>query len=350
MASSYKQSRKVLILLTLLALLFIYALSIQSYMINFKSNSEELENIITNRSQIVAPPADLVSTSPVVIEDSFIPINVLSSKEFTEVVLSSTHRPLPVGRYNGTIWFKTSQPLFKLFKEPVNPHPFQVKLIPKMNDLCQLNSGDRKLLLVILVAIGPELFDKRMIIRSTWGNSSLFNETRLVFCLGMSRSLETNDKIRNESDRYGDILQEDFMDSYNNLTIKVMAGFKYVAYNCPNAQFVLRVNQDIIVNTPRLTSYLKNLLKQNNNNVTNLAMGNIYDNNYPIRYNSKYQVTVDEYQGDKFFPYMEGTAYLVSSDLAANAYQTSLSVNWPPFSVWLEDIYLGRLQIRHELT
>lgn len=61
---------------------------------------------------------------------------------------------------------------------------------------------------------------------------------KVLFLLGevsksdISNDLQTN--INYESDTNGDIIQESFLDSYNNLTLKSILMLKWVKNNCMN--------------------------------------------------------------------------------------------------------------------
>ena len=55
---------------------------------------------------------------------------------------------------------------------------------------------------------------------------------KIVFLIGQPQSNDTQQKIINESDMYGDVIQESFIDSYNNLTLKTIMMLKWVNGNC----------------------------------------------------------------------------------------------------------------------
>lgn len=52
----------------------------------------------------------------------------------------------------------------------------------------------------------------------------------------------------------------------------------------------------------------------------------------------KWGVSKSEFEGEKYLYYMEGSAFIVSNDLAFNLYNLSRYVFWPPFSISLEDV------------
>ncbi|KAB0400751.1 hypothetical protein E2I00_018346, partial [Balaenoptera physalus] len=50
---------------------------------------------------------------------------------------------------------------------------------------------------------------------------------------------------------YGNIIQ-DFLDTYNNLTLKTIMAFKWVTEFCPNAGYITKTDTDVFINTGNL--------------------------------------------------------------------------------------------------
>lgn len=55
---------------------------------------------------------------------------------------------------------------------------------------------------------------------------------RSVFIIGQTDDAEVQDKLADESLFHGDIVQEQFMESYQNLTLKAVMMMKWVNDNC----------------------------------------------------------------------------------------------------------------------
>lgn len=55
---------------------------------------------------------------------------------------------------------------------------------------------------------------------------------KIVFLVGQIPNNETQARIVTESEQYGDVIQEGFLDSYNNLTLKSIMMLKWVTINC----------------------------------------------------------------------------------------------------------------------
>lgn len=89
-----------------------------------------------------------------------------------------------------------------------------------------------------------------MLIRSTWGNCSSLNYTcRLVFFVGLPRKEGVEEAIQVEADKYKDVVQEDFLDDYHNLTHKAIGAMRWISEFCFKARFIVKADDDVFVNT-----------------------------------------------------------------------------------------------------
>lgn len=82
-----------------------------------------------------------------------------------------------------------------------------------------------------------------------------------------------------ESAAFGDVIQESFLDSYNNLTLKSGMLMKLVNLECAKrVSYVMKTDDDMFVHVPNLVAAL--LAK---NVTTNLLMGDLMCHKKPIR-------------------------------------------------------------------
>jgi len=63
--------------------------------------------------------------------------------------------------------------------------------------------------------------------------------------------------VADESTKYGDVIQEGFLDTYNNLTLKSVMLLKWVRTHCRHALYVMKTDDDMFVNLPRLITFLE---------------------------------------------------------------------------------------------
>jgi len=114
--------------------------------------------------------------------------------------------------------------------------------------------------ILILVASAPSHFLARNAVRETWGKRDELekNGIRLAFVLGVTHNDTVEEELMEEEDKHGDIIQEDFIDSYHNLTLKTLAMLKWVNLTCPirnetsYPQFILKTDDDMFTNIHRL--------------------------------------------------------------------------------------------------
>uniref|UniRef100_A0A182XAH5 Hexosyltransferase n=1 Tax=Anopheles quadriannulatus TaxID=34691 RepID=A0A182XAH5_ANOQN len=166
-------------------------------------------------------------------------------------------------------------------------------------------------------------------------------------------------RLVNESEVYGDIIQESFIDSYNNLTLKTIMMLKWVTNNCDGkVKFIMKCDDDTFVNVPNLLHVLLGgtvplykaaisfydtntvAVKSPKNRLTvgrHLLTGFLFCEAKPIGdTSSKWYSPTYMYDKDVYPNYLSGTAYLMNLETARLLYRASLST--PIFH--LEDVYL----------
>ncbi|KAH8319102.1 hypothetical protein KR067_008952, partial [Drosophila pandora] len=252
-----------------------------------------------------------------------------------------------------------------------------------------------KAILIIAVASKLKNFKQRLLIRQTWGNTNDFNypafvkfhgysvenflqplpehmnlfkdylqgrgeqmrlKVRLVFVVGRSRDKSSTIYMRREAEMHNDIIQEDFVDCFQNLTLKSVMILKHIANNCTkNAAFFLKCDDDSFVNIPNLLHYLlggtiplyKDTLEYYDrvtykptdrlNRTKNLIMGHKFCNVLPSRdVSDKSYIPSSMYPLDIYPDYISGSGYLISMDVVPTLYATALDTNFLP----LEDVFI----------
>ena len=93
--------------------------------------------------------------------------------------------------------------------------------------------------MLFLVKTAPRNFERRSTIRETWGKEGKLSDVmvRTVFLLGKSEKDIFQARLDEEDAKYGDIVQSNFIDTYNNLTLKTMSGLKWAVDHCSLASY-----------------------------------------------------------------------------------------------------------------
>ncbi|XP_052082216.1 beta-1,3-galactosyltransferase 5-like [Mytilus californianus] len=190
--------------------------------------------------------------------------------------------------------------------------------------------------LLVFIHIAPVNFAKRSFIRSTFGSILSFHNKRIehVFVLGKTKNATLQQEIEHESNKYMDIIQGNFIDSYRNLTYKLIFSLFWVNNFCKNAKFVIKMDDDIIINIPLVVPYLAEKVKAGK--TVNVLECKTIKENIPVRErNNKWFITPEEYPFTKFLPYCAGHSSIMSIDVVRKMYKASKNVPY----LWLEDVY-----------
>ncbi|VDK47200.1 unnamed protein product [Anisakis simplex] len=227
----------------------------------------------------------------------------------------------------------------------IKSHNFQWNIIEK--DFCSMRYPKVKTLIVVHTAI-PH-FHARQAHRKMYGkrfyekvNSAhlftfclLFNQwihamgVASLFFVGMPSDEEQQMQIRNESETYHDIIQQDFIDTYRNLTWKAISWLQYVNEFCEEVEFILKIDDDVVFDLIAIESYLRKkspVAEEANSNV-NMMLCSLFADSHllPIRDSkSKWGVTKEEYAPDFFYPYCRGIFYLMPRRTAVNLLNASI--------------------------
>ncbi|EDV56406.1 beta-1,3-galactosyltransferase 1 [Drosophila erecta] len=271
--------------------------------------------------------------------------------------------------------------------------------VPK--DFCR-----NKTFLIIAVCTGVDNFIQRQTIRETWGNTTEFNypafvklhghlkghylpplperlkmyrdylsgegdsltaSVRIVFIVGRQKDEallgnETLTRIHIESEQYNDIIQDNFVDSYNNLTLKSVMALKHISLSCVNTSaFFLKCDDDTFVNIPNLlhfllggtiplyndtldyhdrSSYLVTAPQNRLKASSEVMYGHQFCNVAPVsEVSSKWYMPSYMYKPGSYPKYLSGAGYLFSIDVVQRLFEASFNTTL----VYLEDVYITGL-------
>uniref|UniRef100_A0A182VFV0 Hexosyltransferase n=1 Tax=Anopheles merus TaxID=30066 RepID=A0A182VFV0_ANOME len=185
-------------------------------------------------------------------------------------------------------------------------------------------------LVLVLIHSAPDNLAKRNTIRATWGQPEA--RARLIFLMGAVGSAAAQRAIERESRLHDDIVQGNFVDAYRNMTYKHVMALKWFAYHCPGAQYVLKTDDDVFINTPILYNALQRVVPQRNlllcQLVTKLSVKRTH--------RSKWFVSWREYPNRYYPPHCPGYSILYSPDVAWQLYREAQR---QPF-FWIDDVHI----------
>ncbi|CAG5127333.1 unnamed protein product, partial [Candidula unifasciata] len=217
--------------------------------------------------------------------------------------------------------FSSQFPYFT--REVINPHTFEYVIQPRVN------CSGQKVELVIC----------------TWGSYAKDpnNKAVLLFFIGSENGeldtasrLVRQSKLQEEASTFGDIVQENYLDSYRNLTLKSVSILRWVNLFCPNTKYILKVDDDVYMNIPFLMSSLDEFIVASSP-PSAFIIGCSRPIPFPERDPTSKWYTPFSVYGELLFPrYVHGLAYVMTSEAGTLIYEASLRVT----RFWLEDIYI----------
>ncbi|KAF5305316.1 hypothetical protein FQR65_LT07742 [Abscondita terminalis] len=190
----------------------------------------------------------------------------------------------------------------------------------------------KNLQLLVIITSAPSHESARMGIRQTWGHFAARTDVSILFMLGTTTNVDYKDKIENEQFLYQDILQGKFIDSYDNLTLKSISILEWVINNCPETDFLLKTDDDMFINIPRLLTFITGCDKEERAIYGKLAHKWKPDRNKK----SKYYISPLLYKQSIYPDFTTGPAYLIPGGVIEELYAASL--NYTYFK--LEDVFL----------
>ena len=207
-----------------------------------------------------------------------------------------------------------------------NPYIIQNK------DICK---GDERFLYLVVVHTSTVNFERRKSLRETWANINIRQTytKRLVFLLGKPHNESTQMLIRKESECYGDIVQGNFLDTYQNLTHKAVLGLRWITENCRKVKFIVKVDDDVFVNIFKLVDEIF----MRNTNKTRTIFCEVRHKE-AIHRTGKWTVEKNEFPKMRYWPtpYCPGFFVIMTADIIPELYEKAKIV---PF-LWLDDVYV----------
>lgn len=171
-----------------------------------------------------------------------------------------------------------------------------------------LNATGERAHIACFVISSPRNVDERNAVRETFGK-----ELKPIFIIGRSDN-ETSRLLEVEALLFDDIIIEDFVDSYINLTIKVAFAMKHFLRHFNSSSYFLKLDDDVYLNLDNL----KRLIHDDS-----LPKDAIYG--HAVEYlkphrnkRSKLYIPYWLYQEDSFSPYHDGPAYLIPGTVASS--------------------------------
>ncbi|XP_013871270.1 beta-1,3-galactosyltransferase 5 isoform X2 [Austrofundulus limnaeus] len=191
--------------------------------------------------------------------------------------------------------------------------------------------------LLLMIPVSPSDLKARSLIRRTWGKEKMVLDklVETVFVVGLSgENGAQQERLKQESLQYHDLIQSNFQDSYRNLTIKTMVMLEWLSKYCSKVSYILKIDSDVLLHVKNLVELLLNPNTPKQNYMTGLVWWHS-----PVlrsRFN-KFYMPISVFPEPEYPPYPLGFAYVMSMDLPPKILNASLQIK----PIFIEDAYLG---------
>ena len=191
--------------------------------------------------------------------------------------------------------------------------------------------------LLILVTSNILHFDRRTLIRHTWGNDRNCNmfKWKVFFLVGRTHDGLHLNKLSCEADMFNDVIFGDTYEHFFNLTFKLQMGFEWSVNYC-KFKYLLKADDDVFVNLPKLFAFLYDKETPR----SRLYAGNVHYAAKVFR-SGKYAVSKKEYWKKIYPRYCSGGGFVLSNDVVKM--MTLQFDNVRPLKI--DDAYIGELAL-----
>lgn len=176
-------------------------------------------------------------------------------------------------------------------------------------ELCPKRGASLRML--ILVASAPNNTEERNAVRQTWGYYARLADVALAFMLGSSPGDKVS--LAAEDGLFGDMIMGNSVDSYPNLTLKTLSMLEWADAYCPHAPWVLKTDDDVFVNVPRLLLFTS---APERARATRSMWGSLHF--HPPKPNrskgARYYISSVQFPGAELPIFASGAAYLLTAD------------------------------------
>uniref|UniRef100_A0A131Z034 Hexosyltransferase n=1 Tax=Rhipicephalus appendiculatus TaxID=34631 RepID=A0A131Z034_RHIAP len=220
----------------------------------------------------------------------------------------------------------------------------------KVQALCQGPPLD----VLFFVHTASEHTSRRQFLRDTLGDPMVSEQlnSAMVFFVGQSKNLTVRRAIQEEARSVGDVVVFPFVDTYRNLTYKFVYGLKWANDNCrESVRFVVKIDDDALVNVFLLADYLKNVT----GNAADTSIHCLAWMRTPVvrKRGSKWYVTRQEYAARTYPTYCGGLGFILPVRTLPMLFNASRQASF----LWIDDVYstgilakvagVGHVQLRH---
>ncbi|XP_063305847.1 acetylgalactosaminyl-O-glycosyl-glycoprotein beta-1,3-N-acetylglucosaminyltransferase-like [Pelobates fuscus] len=206
----------------------------------------------------------------------------------------------------------------------------------------QFEKKSTRPLLILAIKSHPAFSTRRAMLRQTWATEREVNGywVKPIFLTAQADNPRQMELMKSESREFGDILQWNFTESHNNLSLKERCFLEWLQYHIPWVAFIFKGDDDEYVNPYAVVKYIK---EHGSSPLT--SHGYLRPHSAVMRH-TKYRISENLYPFHLFPDFLSGGGFLFPGHSVKKLYDASKKI--PVFP--LDDVYFGFLALAANLT
>lgn len=164
---------------------------------------------------------------------------------------------------------------------------------------CRCDSLSPLIVTHVLSAVGN--FELRQLFRAHMGTAPA-SDISFFFSVGRTSDAAEQALLEREASEYDDVLQANYIDSYQNLTRKTLAGLAYISRNCIGAQFVLKIDDDVFADWHSLVDRVREKVGDEKKFYCCLNGKSRIMRKTSVQWKAKWRVPNTELVGKRYYP------------------------------------------------
>ncbi|KHN88035.1 Beta-1,3-galactosyltransferase 1 [Toxocara canis] len=213
--------------------------------------------------------------------------------------------------------------------------PYRYNWLVNQANFCTASYTNLKFLIIVHSAV--DHFMNRLVLRQIYG-TNYYKQYNCVmlFVLGRPAKTIVQRQIEEEAGIFNDIIQQDFIDSYRNLTWKAIAWLRFVSEHCIHVKYVIKIDDDVLFNIFTLVDFLNKSEVGMENAQKTIICRVIRNRKVQRNSKNKWYVRRNELVGKYYLPYCVGMAIVISGNTAASLLEASTGEGY----FWIDDYFI----------
>uniref|UniRef100_A0A915PYE8 Hexosyltransferase n=1 Tax=Setaria digitata TaxID=48799 RepID=A0A915PYE8_9BILA len=202
------------------------------------------------------------------------------------------------------------------------------------------------LTIIIIIHSASDHFKQRVLLRQMYGER-FYKQYGIatLFAVGLAKDSKMQGQLIEESRRERDLIQQNFLDSYRNLTWKVelpyasaMMWLRFVDEYCPNVQYIMKLDDDVVGNILQVLRFLNERVEAVNllESQKRIFCRVIYNRPVSREKTNKWYVTKDELPSEYYSNYCVGMAIVFTGDLPRILLRAAAAERY----FWIDDYFV----------